>query len=138
MAEKKIAYFTAKISATDFLTGMAALYGPIENLKFQWVENIMRDIEGNWDAQLNGITKIGMSSTGIEYEINLWDFYYREPELEEFRRIEQQFAISQDIQHHGQEVLPLSAISVKASNLEGESKIPLQSAFVWLHYGDLE
>lgn len=137
MAEEKLAYFTAKISAADFLTGMAALYGPVENLKFEWVENIMWDCDGKWNAQLNGISRTGMSATGIEYEINLWDFLDREPEVEEFRKIENQFSIARDMQNPGQAALPLEAISVNASDLHGQNKIPSEAAFVWLHYGDI-
>ncbi len=137
MAEEKLEYFMAKISALDFLTGMAALYGPVTNLKFRWVEGVMWDVEGKWNAQLTGISELGMSSTGIEYEIDLWDFIDREPELEEYRKIENQFAIAKDMTSKGNSKLPLSAISVKASELQGDNQIPMETASIWLHYGYL-
>ena len=136
MATKNIDTFTVKISSDNFLNVMIALYGPLETLKFEWVEGICWDIDNKWNAQLNGVVKCGITPTGIEYETDIWNFFLREDEIEEYSKIENLFSISETMVGQTKNKLPLSAISISSTNLQGNNRVPVNDCDIWLHYGE--
>lgn len=136
MATKNIDTFTVKISSENFMNVMITLYGPLESLRLEWVEDLCWDMDNNWNAQLSGVVKFGISKTGIEYETDLWGFGDSESEIEEYSKIENLFSISDEMVGIANNKLPLSAISIKSTDLQGTNRIPINESYVWLHYGE--
>ena len=129
--------FTVKIAAADFLKVMAKLYGPISNLKFEW-HSSYRDLLTTYDTQLMSIYKHGKSETGIEFEVNLWDFYESEKQVNEYKKIENEFRIANELNSINPQNLPLSDICINTKDIHGEYNLPKNEANMYLMYGDIE